>query len=233
MAKTRLYLIRHGKTMFNTIGRAQGWSDSPLTAEGERGIHELGIGLRKAGIDFKLARSSDSGRTIQTMGIILEELGLTGKIPYRFDKRIREWCFGSFDGGYDGELFMGVLPRVFKVEDFHRLSLMELAEGIVEVDTTGWAESWSALSGRILEGFEAIAKEVEAAGGGNAIVVSHGMTITTLIYLIDPKAVEELVLDNGSVTVLAYEDGAFHIEKIGDMSYRKVGAKLLEGGHDE
>ena len=47
------------------------------------------------------------------------------------------------------------------------------------MDTTGWAESWSTLSSRILEGFEAIAKEVEAAGGGNAIVVSHGMTITT------------------------------------------------------
>ena len=36
MAKTRLFIIRHGKTMFNTIGRAQGWSDTPLTAEGER-----------------------------------------------------------------------------------------------------------------------------------------------------------------------------------------------------
>jgi phosphoglycerate mutase len=167
------------------------------------------------------------------MGIVLQELGLTGQIPYRYDKRIREWCFGSFDGAYDGELFMGVLPRVFKVEDFHQLSLMELAEGIVEVDTTGWAESWSALSGRIKEGFEAIAKEVEAAGGGNAMVVSHGMTISTLIYLIDPKAFKELVLDNGSVTVLAYEDGAFTIEKVGDMSYRKVGAKLLEEGHDE
>ena len=233
MAKTRLFVIRHGRTMFNTIGRAQGWSDTPLTAEGERGIQALGIGLRESGLEFTRAYSSDSGRAIQTMGIILDELGLKDQIPYRFDKRIREWCFGSFDGAYDGELFMGVLPRVFKVDDFHRLSLMELAEGIVEVDTTGWAESWSALSGRILEGFEAIAKEVEAAGGGNAIVVSHGMTITTLIYLIDPKAVEELVLDNGSVTVLAYEDGAFQIEKIGDMSYRKVGAKLLEDGHDK
>ena len=167
------------------------------------------------------------------MGIVLEELGLTGQIPYTFDKRIREWCFGSFDGAYDGDLFMGVLPRVFKVDDFHQLSLMELAEGIVEVDTTGWAESWGTLSSRIKEGFEAVAKEIEAAGGGNAIVVSHGMTITTLIYLIDPKAVDELVLDNGSVTVLSYEDGAFHIEKIGDLSYRKVGAKLLEDGHDE
>lgn len=76
MVKVRLYLVRHGKTMFNTIGRAQGWSDTPLTAEGERGIQELGIGLRESDLQFERAYSSDSGRTIQTMGIILEELGL-------------------------------------------------------------------------------------------------------------------------------------------------------------
>ncbi|MCG5642077.1 phosphoglycerate mutase family protein [Streptococcus sp. DFI.7.26] len=232
MAKTKLYIARHGKTMFNTIGRAQGWSDSPLTEAGERGIHELGIGLREAGIQFQQAVSSDSGRTIQTMGIVLEELGLTGKIPYHYDKRIREWCFGSFDGAYDGELFLGVLPRVFRVDDFHHLSLMELAEGIVEVDTAGWAESWETLRDRILDGFTAIAKDVESKGGGNAIVVSHGMTISTLIYLIDPKAFKELVLDNGSVTVIEYEDGQFKLEAVGDLSYRQVGAKWLEGNHD-
>jgi len=232
MAKTKLYIARHGKTMFNTIGRAQGWSDSPLTEAGERGIHELGIGLREAGIQFQQAVSSDSGRTIQTMGIVLEELGLTGKIPYHYDKRIREWCFGSFDGAYDGELFLGVLPRVFRVDDFHHLSLMELAEGIVEVDTAGWAESWETLRDRILDGFTAIAKDVESKGGGNAIVVSHGMTISTLIYLIDPKAFKELVLDNGSVTVIEYEDGQFKLEAVGDLSYRQVGAKWLEGDHD-
>ena len=232
MAKTKLYIARHGKTMFNTIGRAQGWSDSPLTEAGERGIHELGIGLRQAGIQFQQAVSSDSGRTIQTMGIVLEELGLTGKIPYHYDKRIREWCFGSFDGAYDGELFLGVLPRVFRVDDFHHLSLMELAEGIVEVDTAGWAESWETLRDRILDGFTAIAKDVESKGGGNAIVVSHGMTISTLIYLIDPKAFKEFVLDNGSVTVIEYEDGQFKLEAVGDLSYRQVGAKWLEGDHD-
>lgn len=232
MTKTRLYIARHGKTMFNTLGRAQGWSDTPLTQEGERGIQELGIGLKKAGIDFDQAVSSDSGRAIQSMGIILDEMGLTGKIPYRYDKRIREWCFGSFDGAYDGDLFFGVLPRVFQIDDFRKLSLMEMAEGIVEVDTTGWAESWEKLSKRIKEGFEAIAKDLEAAGGGNAIVVSHGMTITTLIYLIDPKAVEELVLDNGSVTVVEYEEGTFTIKKVGDLSYRQVGAQVLEEGHE-
>ena len=232
MAKTKLYIARHGKTMFNTIGRAQGWSDSPLTEAGERGIHELGIGLREAGIKIQQAESSDSGRTIQTTGIVLEELGLTGKIPYRYDKRIREWCFGSFDGAYDGELFLGVLPRVFRVDDFHHLSLMELAEGIVEVDTAGWAESWETLRDRILDGFTTIAKDVESQGGGNAIVVSHGMTISTLIYLIDPKAFKELVLDNGSVTVIEYEDGQFKLEAVGDLSYRQVGAKWLEENHD-
>ena len=92
MTKTRLYIARHGKTMFNTIGRAQGWSDTPLTEAGERGIRELGLGLKEAGLSFEEAVSSDSGRTIQTMGIILQELGLTGKTPYRYDKRIREWC---------------------------------------------------------------------------------------------------------------------------------------------
>ena len=57
MSKVRLYLIRHGKTMFNTIGRAQGWSDTPLTAEGELGIHELGIGLKESGLQFDRAYS--------------------------------------------------------------------------------------------------------------------------------------------------------------------------------
>ena len=40
-----IYLVRHGKTMFNTIGRAQGWSDTPLTRTGETGIIELGLGF--------------------------------------------------------------------------------------------------------------------------------------------------------------------------------------------
>ena len=227
MVKVRLYLVRHGKTMFNTIGRAQGWSDTPLTAEGERGIQELGIGLRESGLQFDRAYSSDSGRTIQTMGIILEELGLTGKIPYRFDKRIREWCFGSFDGGYDGELFMGVMPRVFNIDHVHQLSYAELAEGLVEVDTAGWAENWEKLSGRIWQGFSEIAEELEAAGGGNALVVSHGMTIGTFVYLIN--RMQPHGLGNGSVTIVDYEDGQFSVVSIGDMSYREVGAKELEG----
>ena len=228
MTKTRLYIARHGKTMFNTIGRAQGWSDTPLTEAGERGIRELGLGLKEAGLSFEEAVSSDSGRTIQTMGIILQELGLTGKIPYRYDKRIREWCFGSFDGAYGGELFHGVVPRVLDVEDYKTLTLEDLANGICQVDTANWAEPWEVLKGRILEGFEAIAKEVEENGGGNALVVSHSWTIQTLVCLIEGKPNLNLPLSNGSVTLVEYEDGALTVKMFGDSSYREVGESLQE-----
>ncbi|MDR1877109.1 MAG: phosphoglycerate mutase family protein [Flavobacteriaceae bacterium] len=31
--KITFYIVRHGKTILNTLGRVQGWSDSPLTQE--------------------------------------------------------------------------------------------------------------------------------------------------------------------------------------------------------
>lgn len=52
MTKTTLYIVRHGKTMFNTIERVQGWCDTPLTKQGQEGIHYLGKGLKD--VDFSL-----------------------------------------------------------------------------------------------------------------------------------------------------------------------------------
>ncbi len=64
-----------------------------------------------------------------------------------------------------------------------------------------WAEPWEVLKSRILEGFEAIAKEVEENGGGNALV-SHGWTIRTLVCLVEQML--NLPLSNGSVTRLRH-----------------------------
>ncbi len=79
----------------------------------------------------------------------------------------------------------------------HEVTYPELAQGILDVDTAGWAEA-GVLRKRILEGFTAIAENLEKSGGGNAIVVSHGMTIATFAWLIDPS-VEHPSLDNGSI----------------------------------
>lgn len=229
MVKTQLYLVRHGKTMFNSIRRAQGWSDSPLTETGRAGIRGLGRGLREQGIDFVAAYSSDSGRTIETLNLILEQQGQTD-LPRQQDPRIREWCFGSFEGHHDEELFMGLIPRVLDLEEgqsFSDLSYEEIAQGLLEVDTAGWAQPWEVLKDRLLSGFGDIAESIAQAGGGKGLVVSHGMSISTFLSLIDPS-LERQHIQNGSVSLVTYEAGRFTIEKVGDTSYRDLGKELLE-----
>ena len=118
--------------------------------------------------------------------------------------------------------------RVLDVEDYKTLTLEDLANGICQVDTANWAEPWEVLKSRILEGFEAIAKEVEENGGGNALVVSHSWTIQTLVCLVEGKPNLNLPLSNGSVTLVEYEDGKLTGKGIGDSSYREVGESLQE-----
>ena len=147
ITKPDYILLVMEKTMFNTIGRAQGWSDTPLTEAGERGIRELGLGLKRSWA-FLLKRLFRVilDAPFKPWELFSRNSGLTGKNPF----------IVMTNGSASGVLVVltvlmmaisswGVLPRVFKVDDFHQLSLMELAGGIVEVDTTGWAGILSAL----------------------------------------------------------------------------------------
>lgn len=231
MATTYLYIVRHGKTMFNSLGRAQGWCDSPLTAQGRAGIRALGRGLKEEGVTFGSAYTSDSGRTIETLRVLLAEQGQTA-LPHVADARLREWCFGSMEGLYDEELFHGVLPRTSMAtqgKTLAELTYPEIAAGLCEADTAGWAEPWEVLRGRILEGFGEIAEQTSQSGGGRVLVICHGMTIATLLWLIDPNQGKTMI-DNGSVTVLAYEDGQFRIEAVADLAYRQLGEEVLKDG---
>ncbi|MBE9886962.1 histidine phosphatase family protein [Enterococcus durans] len=225
MTKTTLYIVRHGKTMFNTIERVQGWCDTPLTKQGQEGIHYLGKGLKD--VDFSLAYSSDSGRAIETARIILSEHAKGKEIPYFIDQRIREWCFGSLEGGYDMEMW-GVIPRVLNFKTYDDMfttdvTFEQIAHAIYDLDTAGWAEPYETLKARVWSGFEDIAHQCEKQGGGNVLVVSHGLTIGFLLNLIDVKQPVRAGLLNGSVTKVTYEDGTFSIAGINDVHYIEQG----------
>ena len=75
MKTLELYLVRHGKTVFNTTGRLQGWSDSPLTPEGCQVAENLGRGLEQQRITFDAAFSSTSPRAVDTARLILNHSG--------------------------------------------------------------------------------------------------------------------------------------------------------------
>lgn len=68
-APVTFYVVRHGQTLFNVMGKVQGWCDTPLTDEGMRGAQTLGRGL--ADVEFAAAFSSDSGRAVQTLDALL------------------------------------------------------------------------------------------------------------------------------------------------------------------
>ncbi|WP_159721726.1 histidine phosphatase family protein [Enterococcus sp. CSURQ0835] len=230
MTETNLYIVRHGKTMFNSLTRVQGWCDTPLTKSGRQGIHYVGLGLQDT--NFVEAYSSDSGRAIETMRILLGEHPTGKEIPYHVDPRIREWCFGSLEGAYDAEMW-GVIPRVlnFKTEDdmfATDVTFQEIADAVYNADTANWAETYEKLRSRVWEGFEDIAQRREKDGGGNVLIVSHGLTIAFLLNLIDSDQPVRANLLNGSINQLNYKEGKFTIKAINDISYMERGKMISD-----
>lgn len=86
-----LYLIRHGRTMFNEKRIIQGWCDAPLTREGEEQAERIGRYFAREGISFDHAYTSTLTRTQQTMECIVD-------MPYERVEDLREWGFGEFEG---------------------------------------------------------------------------------------------------------------------------------------
>lgn len=84
----RLFLIRHGQTSWNILGRAQGHTDIPLDPTGQAQAAALGRGL--AGAEITKVISSDLLRARETA----EVLGL----PVETRADLRERGFGEWEG---------------------------------------------------------------------------------------------------------------------------------------
>ena len=88
---SKLYLVRHGRTMFNEKRVIQGWCDAPLTPEGEEQAARVGRYLAHEGIAFDRALTSTLTRTQQTIAHITD-------MPYERIEDLREWGFGAYEG---------------------------------------------------------------------------------------------------------------------------------------
>ncbi|MEQ8587048.1 MAG: histidine phosphatase family protein [Thalassobaculaceae bacterium] len=102
-----IYLIRHGETVWNRIGRLQGHLDAPLTHAGLDQAHAIGRDLkaRLGGNGPAMTpamTASPLGRTRQTAAIIAEHLGI-GFDDITLDERLMEITLGDHDGyaGWD------------------------------------------------------------------------------------------------------------------------------------
>lgn len=91
-APATLLLIRHGETAWNAEHRIQGSLDIPLSAAGFWQAGRLAQKLAAERIDAVYA--SDLARAWLTAEPVAEKHGL----PLRADIRLRERCFGIFEG---------------------------------------------------------------------------------------------------------------------------------------
>lgn len=88
----KLYILRHGETVWNTEGRLQGMADIELNENGIRLARITGEKLKN--VSFDLAISSPLKRALQTAHLVL-----AGRdIPVRTDARIEEITFGEWEG---------------------------------------------------------------------------------------------------------------------------------------
>jgi broad specificity phosphatase PhoE len=86
----RIYLARHGQTVWSLMGKHTGRRDIPLTPEGEREARELGVPLRP--LNFGMVLTSPLLRAIRTC-----ELAGFGPAA-RIVPDLMEWDYGDYEG---------------------------------------------------------------------------------------------------------------------------------------
>ena len=160
---TTLYLVRHGRTILNEQRRAQGSSDSPLTAEGVVGAKACRDYLAEVGLTK--AYSSPQGRAVETSQILLQahpELELV-KLS-----GLREYDYGIYDGGPDPEMLAALPPE---------RQIPEVLTGIAPgapggISAKDYLTQIDAALARILN---------DAHAADKILVVSHGMTLMVML----------------------------------------------------
>lgn len=159
----RILLVRHGESEWNAVGRWQGQADSPLT---DLGRSQAKAAAGAVGLVDRVL-SSDLVRARETAEIIADQLGLG---PVVIDPDLRERNAGEWTGLTRTEIharFPGALPG-----DPAR------TDGSRDIVAPPGYEPHEHLLAR---GLAAVQRWAAAAGGGDAVAVTHG----GLVYAIE------------------------------------------------
>ncbi len=205
------YIVRHGQTLLNSLDRAQGWADSPLTDAGKQTAVELGHKLKS--IDFDAVYTSDMLRTIQTAELIMEA-GEKKGMPIEKDARLREWCLGNMEAE-NNAVFIKKVADWLGGASFAELNkrLPDVADAIYEHDTTGMAEPFQTIEERLKAAFMDMAQRHGVRENSNILVVTHAFAIKTIFHLFAPEQLSKAgKVENAAVSRLISDGGVFSLE---------------------
>lgn len=197
--------------MLNHYNKVQGWIDSPLTEKGIADAKRAGQQLKA--IDFNAAYSSDSGRAIQTANQILKaNPDNINIISYQYPE-FREQSHGYFEGENLEQMWQFVGEQVKLTSESAVLGTygLEKARDLIhKADLYGDAESNDMFWKRLDRGFDKL--RANSSDGDQVLVVSHGMTIRSIIDRYAPDLDEGVATINGSITKLEITDDDIKVD---------------------
>ena len=200
----KLYLLRHGETIWNVQKKFQGQMNSPLT---ENGIEKLKDTAKELmNIDFQGVYTSQMRRTIESAKIILEKNIKYLKEPVRINnmKELNEIYFGIWQGMTYEEI-EGEYPEEYD-NYFNNPSKYE-AWIIGGEDLDKGLE-------RFLNGIERIVSFEEMQyGSGKILVVTHGTVLELFMNHINHRKMDDLeerkLIGNGEYKIFSYNESRF------------------------
>lgn len=166
----KLYITRHGRTEWNTIGRLQGWLDSPLTEEGIKRAERLSKRLEN--IDFDSIYSSSQKRALDTAHILNKK-----NIEIQILDELKELSLGKWEG--------------MKLKDVEKEYPQEHYLYFNEPDSykSLGGENFDELFLRVKKAL----KEIMDTKDENILIVSHGVTIKAMIAILKGIDLDEFV----------------------------------------
>ncbi|WP_278379906.1 2,3-bisphosphoglycerate-dependent phosphoglycerate mutase [Chryseobacterium arthrosphaerae] len=196
----KLFLVRHGQSLWNLENRFTGWQDIDITEVGIEEARKAGIALKKERID--IAFTSALIRAQHTLNLILEETGNT-HIPVVTDKALNERSYGNLEGLNKAETALK-----YGDEQVHtwRRSYDVVPPG---------GESLKDTYNRVIPYFEAqIVPPLRQ--DKNVLVVAHGNSLRALIMYLEHLSPEEILereIATG-IPLTYFFDENFHVSKV-------------------
>jgi uncharacterized phosphatase len=183
---TNFFLVRHGETDWNLVGRIQGATDIPLNETGRTQARATGEKMR--GRHWDVILSSPLSRAFETASIIAASLGMPAPIA---DHDLVERNYGDAEGMTGPEL-----------------------EAFYPHDTPiPGRESREAVKVRVLAAIHRIAAEHR---GKNVVIVAHGGVIRAVLQSTTGQAYFGERIANGSVHSFHHSDDGLELVQFND-----------------
>lgn len=197
----RLILVRHGETVDNVNGVAQGWSDSPLTEVGREQVGRLARRLR----EFRPTSiwSSTLPRALTTAKAIAAEL----EHEVRPLDDLREMNCGR----WEGQSFLDVRTNEAALYERWRRDPAIACPG---------GESFHDVAVRMKNAIEAILSERGA--GARPVIVSHGTAIrlvTCELIGLPMQLSRKLIQQNAAINIVERRDDDYYLRTWNDSTH--------------